>query len=189
MTTKKAVGEMKLGGNATAVRGMPVGLSAANPGGISNNKKLIFLDYIFGATAPATAPVTLWLVLNTGTFTAGTTDIATLQNGLTVEVTTTNWTNYARFSITNNATNWPAASGVASTQVSTKSNGTIFSFSGGNAAITGTGPTPTFWALVDSATLSAAANVVAVGPVTGGTAIVNGQNVNFPVGTLSISIT
>jgi len=172
--------------------GQPVGLSAAAPGGISNSRKTVFLDYALGGVAPAVAPANVYVALCTGTFTAGTTDIATLQNGLTTEVTTVAWTNYSRVAIVNNATNWPVSSGnaatVAATQVSAKSNGTAITFTS-NATVSGGGPTPTFWAILDSATLSAAANIIAVGPITSGSsAVTNGNSVSFSVGAMQISI-
>jgi len=173
--------------------GQVVGLSASAAGGIANNQKQQYLDSTFGGAAVTTPAVTLYVALCTGTFTAGTTDVAALQNGLTTEVTTTAWTNYSRVAVTNNATNFPASSGTtgtsATTQTSAKANGTAITFTA-NATVTGTGPTPTFWAILNSASLSAAANVFAVGPITSGSApVTNGNSVSFTVGAMVLSIT
>lgn len=169
----------------------PLGLTVANPGGIVLARKQQALDFFFGATAMSAADATLFCGLVTGTYTGGTSDIAILQGTFTgtPEVTTGNWTNYAVVSITNNATNWSAATGVAGTQVATKANATAVSFTA-NATVTGTGPTPTGWFLANSSTLRAAANILATGNLSGGSiAVVNGAAVAFAIGQLSILIT
>jgi hypothetical protein len=168
-----------------------VGLTAANPGGVVLLRKQQFLDFIFGGTAMAAADATLYCGLVTGTYTGGTSDIALLQGTFTSnpEVTTTNWTNYAVVTITNNNTNWSAATGVAGTQVATKVNGTAISFTA-NATVTGTGPTPTGWFISNSAAGRAAANMVATGNISSGSgAVVNGAAVSFASGVLAITAT
>lgn len=95
------------------------------------------LDAIYGLSAlgaPATFHLALYTVLPDDTAGSGT------------EVSTSVWTNYAREAITNNATNFPAASGTAPTS---KSNGTVIDF--GTASITGTAPELVGWALKDAA--------------------------------------
>jgi hypothetical protein len=164
------------------------GLTVANPGGIVLLRKQQALDFLFGATAFPAADTTLWCGLVTGTYTGGTSDIALLQGTFTgnPEVTTTNWTNYAAVSITNNTTNWSTATGVGGTQVATKANATAISFTA-NATVTGTGPTPTGWFLANSATLRAAANILATGNISSGSAaVVNGAAVSFAIGQLTV---
>ena len=69
------------------------------------------LDLVLGAVA-FTAPVTVWV----GLYTAAPTDA-----GGGTEVS---GGSYARVSVTNNATNWPAATGTPRS----KANGTVFTF-------------------------------------------------------------
>jgi hypothetical protein len=169
--------------------GHPLGLTVAAPGGLSNWMKMVMLDYAFGGTAPAAASANVFVGLGTGTFTGGTTDIGYLQNGITNEVTTTNWTNYARVTVANNSTNLTAATGVAGTQVATKTNGTAITFAGDNAAVTGTGPTPT-WFFIMKANTNLATDIICVGVLTSGnTAVVNGNAVHFSASALTITIT
>lgn len=73
------------------------------------------LDHVLGNTA-YTAPATVYIAL----FTAAPSD-----TGGGTEVPTSGGTLYARVAVTNNATNWPNASGTSPT---VKSNGTTFTF-------------------------------------------------------------
>lgn len=170
----------------------PFGLTAANPGGIALAKKQSVLDWIFGNTAlAATGDTNYYVGLVTGTYTGGTSDIAILQGTFTgnPEVTTAAWTNYLVATVANAAAQWTAASGVAGTQVATKVNTNAISFSA-NATVAGTGPTPTGWFIANSATLRAAANIIATGNLTGGSvAVVNGASVQFAAAALSILLT
>jgi hypothetical protein len=178
-------------GVVTTKAGHFVGLTAAAPGGIVLARKQQTLDFLFGGTAMSAADATLWCGLVTGTYTGGTSDIAILQGTFTgnPEVTTTNWTNYAVVSITNNGTNWSAATGVAGTQVATKANATAISFTA-NATVTGGGPTPTGWFLANSAASRAAANILATGNISSGSAAVaNGAAVSFAIGALTVLLT
>ena len=187
MTAKKALAPS----HPLEGTGRVVGLTAAAPGGIVLARKQQVLDFLFGATAFPAADATLYCGLVTGTYTGGTSDIAILQGTFTSnpEVTTANWTNYAVVSITNNGTNWSTATGVAGTQVATKTNATAISFTA-NATVTGTGPTPTGWFLANSATLRAAANILATGNISSGSsAVVNGAAVSFAVGALTLLLT
>lgn len=199
MATKKAApksNDLHLTGEgrmnpAAALDGIarPVGLTVANPGGLSNWLKLILMDYAFGATAPAAGSTPLYVGLGTGTFTGGTTDISMLQNGISSEVTTTNWTNYARVSVANTNAQWTGATGVASTQVVTKTNTNAISFTG-NATVTGGGPTPTWWFITRAASTSLATDLYAVGTISSGSAaVVNGAAVSFAAAALSILLT
>jgi hypothetical protein len=74
------------------------------------------LDHVFG-NAAYTAPTPLYVALLTDSNTGAQRDAGTVT-----EVSTGSWTNYARLAVTNNATNFPAASGGA------KSNGTDITF-------------------------------------------------------------
>jgi hypothetical protein len=78
--------------------------------------------------------------------------------------------------VTNNATNWPAASG------GSKSNGTAFSF--GTAAVTGTAPVVTHFAIWDAST---AGNMLYHGVLTDAQTINNTNPVSFPIGSLTIT--
>jgi len=168
------------------------GLTAANPGGIGNGSKLLLLDYLFGATAPAAAAATYYMGLVTGTYTGGTSDINLLQGVFTSnpEITTANWTNYARAAVANNPTNFPAASAVPGTQVANKNNGAQITFTA-NATVTGTGPTPTGWFLTTLASgAPTAAQMVLTGNITSGSVpVVNGANVYVPPSSLPVSLT
>lgn len=200
MTAKKTTTNQALTGEGTfnpaaamvdAASG-PFGLTAANPGGIALAKKQSVLDWIFGNTAlAATGDTNYYVGLVTGTYTGGTSDIAILQGTFTgnPEVTTAAWTNYLVATVANAAAQWTAASGVAGTQVATKVNTNAISFSA-NATVAGTGPTPTGWFIANSATLRAAANIIATGNLTGGSvAVVNGASVQFAAAALSILLT
>lgn len=85
----------------------PVGLTAANPGGIVLLRKQQMLDYFFGTTAMPAADVTLYVGLLTGTYTGGTSDIAILQGTFTanpevvVGTAAGQWNNYAVYVMTN----------------------------------------------------------------------------------------
>jgi hypothetical protein len=124
------------------------------------------LDHILGA-ATWTAPATIHVAL----FTAAPSD-----SGGGTEVSTGVWTNYSRSAVTNNATNWPAASG------GSKSNGTAISF--GTAAITGTAPVVTHFALMDA---SSAGNILYWGALTDAQTINNTNPVSFPISSITIT--
>ena len=126
------------------------------------------LDHVFGG-ADYARPATLYVALYT---------VAPTDAGGGTEVGTGTWTNYARVAVTNNATNFPAASAGA------KSNG---------AAIT--------W---PAATATGDVNVVAVGILdanTGGNLLAwaglttspktvqNGDTPSFAIGDLDITLT
>jgi len=172
----------------------PFGLTAANPGGIANGSKLLLLDYLFGAVAPAAAAATYYVGLVTGTYTGGTSDISLLQGTFTAnpEVTTGAWTNYARVGLANTiaAATWAAATAAATTQVTTKANAGVINFSS-NATVTGTGPTPTGWFLCTVLSgAPTAAQMIATGNLTSGSvAVVNGASVQFAAAALSILLT
>lgn len=120
------------------------------------------LDRVFGAAAYA-PPATLYLALFT---------VAPTDAGGGTEVS---GGAYARQAITNNATNFPAASGGA------KSNGVAITF----PAATASWGTIVAWALMDAAT---AGNVVFRGSVTPNQAVPSGGTASFAVGDLDISL-
>jgi hypothetical protein len=74
------------------------------------------LDYKFGSGTPATLYIGLLTDSNSKT---------QRDAGTVTEVPTGTWTNYARVAVTNNTTNWPAAT---SGSPSNKANGTAVSF-------------------------------------------------------------
>lgn len=123
------------------------------------------LDHIFSA-ATWTPPVTLYLALCT----AAPTDAST---GSTL--TEANYTGYSRLAVTNNATNWPAASAGA------KSNGVAFTF----AECTAGTSTITHFAIVDAATLG---NVIGWGALTTSKTITTGDTPKFAIGDLDITL-
>ncbi len=125
------------------------------PSGKGNAAKNVALDYLLGGGAYAT----LWVALYTVTPTSA---------GGGTEVT---GGSYARLSVTNNATNFPAASG------GSKSNGTIFTF-----------PTATAdWGTVVAAGLHNHATLdqlVYFGTLAANRSIPNGTIAEFAIGAL-----
>jgi len=202
VTTKKAdqalTGEGRifrpLSEEELASQSSPVGLTAAAPGGIANGSKLLLMDYLFGAVAPAVAAATYYFGLVTGTYTGGTSDISLLQAVFTnnPEVTTAAWTNYARVGLANTiaAATFAAATAAATTQVTSKTTAGAISFTG-NATVTGTGPTPTGWFITTVGTgAPTAAQMIATGNLTSGSvAVVNGAAVSFAAGALTLTLT
>lgn len=126
------------------------------------------LDHVFG-NAAYTAPATLHI----GLFTAAPTDA-----GGGTEVSTGVWTNYARQAVTNNATNFPAASGGA------KSNGTAISF--GAATISGAAPTVVAMGVFDAAT---AGNLLAWADLATNKTVNDGDTPSFAAGDLDLTLT
>lgn len=120
------------------------------------------LDHIFGG-GDYTRPGTIYVAL----FTAAPTDA-----GGGTEAT---FTGYARVAVTNNATNFPAATG------GSKSNGAEIIF----PQCTGGSNTLTHFALFDAAT---AGNMLGWGALTASLAVSAGITVKFPVGDLDITL-
>jgi len=89
------------------------------------------------------------------------------------EVSTANWSNYAAVAVTNNATNWPAASGGA------KSNGSIIDF--GTATIVN----PVH--VEGVAIMDVGGNLLYWAELTVHKDITDGDPVSFPIGNLTIS--
>jgi hypothetical protein len=81
---------------------------------------------------------------------------------------------YARVSVTNNATNWPAASG------GSKSNGTTITF----PAATGTWGTVVTFGIYDA---SSGGNLLYFGSLSTAQSVVNGNTVSFAASSLTIT--
>lgn len=97
--------------------------------------------------------------------------------GTVTEVPTGTWTNYARIAVTNNATQWPAASGVTAT----KQNANPVSF--GTVSSTGT-VTVTAFGIYDAST---AGNLLFWGDLAASKVINNGDTVSFAANQVSIT--
>lgn len=123
------------------------------------------LDYVLGGVS-FTVPGTLYIALSTAIYSDATT-------GSSIAEIASSGTGYARVAVTNNTTNWPAASG------STKSNGTAFTF-----------PTATAdWGTVQSFYILSAAsagNCLYGGDLTLAKTITNGDTATFAGGSISI---
>lgn len=124
------------------------------------------LDHVLGG-GDFTRPGTVYIAL----YTAAPTDA-----GGGTEVSTGTWTNYARVAVTNNGTNFPAASGGA------KSNGTTISF--GNATISGGAPTVVAVGIFDAAS---GGNLLKWGDLAQQKVVNNGDPVSFPAGELDFT--
>lgn len=122
------------------------------------------LDHIFGATA-STAPATLYVGLSTTTITdAGGNITEPSGNG------------YARVAVTNNSTNFPAASGGA------KANGTAITF----PQASGSWGTVIDFFISDA---SSAGNIYGYGTLTVSKAVTSGDTLSFAIGDLDITLT
>lgn len=125
------------------------------------------LDHVFGAAAYS-APATLYVALYTAT--------PGDANASGTEVT---GGSYARVAVTNNATNWPAASG---TSPSTKQNGTAITF----PAPTANWGVVVAFAIYDAATVG---NELAWGALSVNKTINNGDAApSFAAGALTITL-
>lgn len=127
--------------------------------------ELELLDHVFGG-ADYTRPATVYMALCT----SAPTDAST---GSTL--TEANYTGYARKAVTNNNTNFPAASS------GSKSNGTAIVFD----PCTGGSSTVTHFAIVDA---SSGGNVLGWGALTAQLAVSNGITPEFGVGALTITL-
>lgn len=123
------------------------------------------LDDLF--SADYTKPSTYYIAL----FTANPTD----STGGT-EVSTANWTNYARVGKTRGTTHWDTASGGAI------ANKTLIDF---GTASTGGTVTVTGVAIMDAST---AGNIILWAALTSSKAVTNGDPVSFAIGALDITL-
>jgi hypothetical protein len=128
----------------------------------SDYLELELLDHVFG-NAAYTAPATLYFAL----FTAAPSD-----SGGGTEVS---GNNYSRVSVTNNATNFPAASAGA------KSNGTAITF----ATPSGSWGTVTHMGIFDA---SSAGNLLGWAALTASQVVASGNVVSYAIGDLDITL-
>jgi hypothetical protein len=130
-------------------------------GGKSNYLELALLDHVLGGgdyTRPATVYVALYSV--TPSDTGGGTELT--------------GSNYSRVTVTNNATNWPAAAG------GSKSNGTVITF----PVASGTWASAVAFGILDAGT---GGNLLYWGPLTAAVAVPSGKAGQFNIGLLTIT--
>lgn len=135
-------------------------------GGKSDYLEKKILDLVLGATA-FTAPATVYVALSTAAYT----DTAT---GSSMSEVTGG--SYARVTVTNNSTNWPAASG---TNPTVKSNGTTITFPTATASW---GTVNSFY-IVDA---SSGGNVLYGGDLTAPKSVGIGDTPSFAAGALVV---
>lgn len=176
MVASRTQGGVILSGDVDAAArlvGFPIPSLAATPGSLGQFLEKKLLDMIFGAVAFGTIPATLYLGLLSDTNTD-----AQRAAGTYTELAASN--GYARTAITNNLTNWPAATGGSP---GSKSNG---------VAITPPTPTGALWTTIngviitDSVTNSAG-NIYAVGSLVN-TIGAGATSINFPIGALTLTL-
>lgn len=138
-------------------------------GSKSDYLEKIFLDLIFGASA-FSSPGTLYLALSTAAY-------ADASTGTSMTEVSTSGTGYTRLAVTNNSTNWPAASG---TSPATKSNGTAMTF----ATATGSWGTVVSFYVVDAATVG---NILYGGDLTVSKTIGTGDTATFAVSAINVT--
>lgn len=131
------------------------------PGSKSDFLELELLDHVLGAAA-YTAPGTLYIALYT---------VAPTDAGGGTQVS---GGNYSRVAVTNNATNWPAASG------GSKSNGTAITFPTANADW----GTVVAFGIFDAASNG---NLLYWGTLGTNKTIQNGDTASFAAGTLVVT--
>lgn len=133
-------------------------------GSASDTYENNYLDALLGQGF--TKDVTVYVGLSNGAPTDGSVATEPVGNG------------YARVAVTNNATNWPnAASG-------SKSNGTVFTFP---TVITAGWGTMNYWMILNHATATAAANLIAWGALTTPRSPGVGDVPQFGIGTLVLT--
>lgn len=120
------------------------------------------LDHVLGG-GDYSRPATVYVHLYTA---------APSDSGGGTEVSTSDWSNYAAAEVTNNATNWPAASS------GSKSNGTDVDF--GTATIV-TPVTVVAFAIKDGT------NFLYWGDLSSSKVVTDGEAVKFPAGDMTIS--
>ena len=121
------------------------------------------LDHVFG-NAAYSAPATLYVGLSTADPTDDGSGIAEPSGG-----------SYARVAVTNNATNWPAASGGA------KANGTAITF----PQATGSWGTVTHFMIMDAASDG---NMLAHAALDASKTVDSGDTLSFAIGELDITL-
>lgn len=136
-------------------------------GSFSDYLEKELLDHILGGAdyaRPATVYIGLWTTTLSDASTGGTSGEPTGGS-------------YARKSVTNNATNWPAASGTTAT----KSNGIAITF----VTATGSWGTVTHFAILDAAS---AGHILGWGQLTASKAIGSGDTASFAIGDLDVTL-
>jgi hypothetical protein len=146
---------------------VPIGGGSIMAGSFSDYLENAVLDFVFGDGA-FTSPATVYISLFT---------VAPTDAGGGTEVPTATWSNYSRVDYTNNATNFPAASGGA------KSNGTAISF----GAATSSGPVTVVAVGIHDA--DTAGNLLAWADLTTNKTVNNGDSPSFAIGELEITLT
>lgn len=134
------------------------------PGSKSDYLEAALLNHVLGGTV-FTPPATIYLALYTAT---------PSDAGGGTEVT---GGSYARVAITNNSTNWPAATGTSPT---TKTSGAAFTF----PAATADWGTIVAFGLFDAAS---AGNLLYWGPLNTNKSVLNGDTADFAAGALLIT--
>lgn len=133
-------------------------------GSLSDYGENLHLDAVLGSGTPATVYIGLWTAALDDTSTGATAGEVAAGD-------------YARLAVTNNSTNWPAASGGA------KANGTAFTFA---EALASWG-TITHIAILDSAT-EGAGNIIGWADLDVAKAIALGDTFEIAVGDLDITL-
>jgi len=133
-------------------------------GSKSNYLENAILDHVLGG-GDYTRPATVYVALFTDSNTQTQRDAGT--------VTEVSGSAYARVAVTNNSTNWPAASG------GSKSNGTAITF----PTPTGSWGTVTAFGIYDAST---AGNLLYHADLTASQAVASGNTVSFAVGALIV---
>jgi len=128
------------------------------------------LDYLLGNVTDFRSS-TVYIALSTAAYSDASTGASM------TEVSNSNA--YARVAVTNDATNWPAATG---TSPASKSNGAAFTF----PAATGSWGTVTSFYIVDSGTYGAG-NVLYGGDLTASKAIASGDTATFASSAITIT--
>lgn len=132
----------------------------------TNYLELKLLDLLF-SDAAYTIPATLYVGLST-----------TAINNDGTGITEPSGNAYARVAVTNNATNWPAATGG---NPASKSNGTAVTF----PTATGSWGTVVAFFIADAST---AGNVLAYGSLTVNQTITTNDTASFAIGNLTITL-
>jgi hypothetical protein len=139
-------------------------------GSKSDYLEAIILNLVLGATA-YTAATNICVALSTAAYSDGATGASMTE--------VTNANSYARISQTNNATNWPAASGTAPT---TKANGTAVTF----VAATGSWGTILSAYMVDVVTYGSG-NVLYGADLTVTKTVSSGDTASFAIGAITVT--
>lgn len=133
-------------------------------GSFTNAYEAAVLDYIYGGGSDP-RKTTLYFALYTS---------APGESSSGTEVTTSNWTNYARVAVTNNGTNFPTGS--------SKSNATAIDW--GTATVTSGTVDVVAIGILDALT---SGNLLSYTTITT-KSVANGVNVSIPIGQLTLTL-